>query len=165
MKWLRSRDHGEAASSDPDQVRIFTDEIELRGTIAPTGQRVTDILLRGQDLAFLPTGADPSPEAWVSVAPHEILFVVPPPLGTAASGRRDYRLIPVAIDIGPYRLTGRIHVPPDQEASPSDAARQSFLPMTDATIERPGTAPETVAVAIVNMTRSSGPRFVDASGS
>ena len=68
-------------------IRIFTDLIELTGRVAPAGQRITDILLRGQDLAFLPAGADPEPETWILIAPTDILFVSPPPMAPRAIGR------------------------------------------------------------------------------
>ncbi|HET6380168.1 MAG TPA: ATP-binding cassette domain-containing protein [candidate division Zixibacteria bacterium] len=36
----------------------------------------------GQDLAFLPAGAEASPDNWIMVSPSDILVVVPPPLPT-----------------------------------------------------------------------------------
>ena len=69
-------------------IQIFTDLIELTGRVAPAGQRITDILLRGQDLAFLPAGAAPEPENWILIAPTDILFVSPPPMAPRAPWRR-----------------------------------------------------------------------------
>jgi hypothetical protein len=163
MRWLRGHDSAESAS-DLAPVRIFTEALELRGSIAPAGQRVTDILLRGQDLAFLPEGAAPAPEAWVWVAPNDVLFVVPPPLTAPARTGRDLRLIPVTLNVGPYRITGRIHLVAGEEVDPGISARQSFLPVTDARIEGAGATTETVSVAIVNLALATGLRRLEPSG-
>lgn len=161
MRWLRGHDAPGSASDDLAPVRIFTEAIELRGSIAPAGQRVTDILLRGHDLAFLPEGADPTPEAWVWVAPNDALFVVPPPLAGQTRAGRDLRQVPVAMSVGPYRITGQIHLVAGEEVDRGIAARQPFLPVTNATIEAPGAPAEAVAVAIVNLAHTSGLQRVE----
>ena len=160
MRWLRGRD----PTGSPDDlapVRIFTDALELRGSIAPAGQRVTDILLRGQDLAFLPEGAEPVPEAWVWVSPNDVLFVLPPPLAGPARAGRDLRQIPVTLSVGPYRIAGRVHLVAGEEVDPGMAARQPFLPVTDATIEGPDGWADQASVTIVNLAHASGLRRVE----
>lgn len=51
MRWLRG---GQQRATRVDQrldpIRILTPVLELEGFVAPTGQRITDLLLRGQDL-------------------------------------------------------------------------------------------------------------------
>jgi hypothetical protein len=159
MPWLRATDP-DPSTSEETSARIVTAEIELRGTIASTGQRVTDMLLRGQDLAFLPEGAAPTPEAWVAVAPGDILFVVPPPLAGPSAPPERYRVVEASLVIGGYRLTGSIHLREDETPGPHLAARQPFLPLTDVSIERPDGATESVAVAIVNLIEADGPHPV-----
>lgn len=142
-------------------MRIFTIEIELRGYIAPTGQRVTDILLRGHDLAFLPEGAAPAPASWVLVEPDDVLFVVPPPLAAPPAGVGSYELVNVTARIGPYRITGHVHLPSGETLSLDLRDRQPFLPLTAATIHREGGPDEVVDVAIVNLSRSEHVSRVD----
>jgi hypothetical protein len=158
MPWLR------ATHPDPttaaDTARIVTAEIELRGTIASTGQRVTDMLLRGQDLAFLPQGATPTPDAWVAVSPGDILFVVPPPLTAPSARPEGYRVVETSLDVGGYRLTGRMHLREDETPGPHLADRHPFLPLTDVSIERPDGGTESVAVAIVNLVEADGPHSI-----
>src|SRR3990170_3162151 len=105
MRWLAG-DRGEPRDR-LDPIRIFTTELELRGFVASTGQLVTDILLRGEDLAFLPIGAPEVPDRWIRVSPPEILLVAPPPLATRSTWRPTRDRLPLALRIGPYRAGGR----------------------------------------------------------
>ena len=162
MRWMRGSETTTRGTEDLSRVRIFTDELELHGFIAPTGQRVTDMLLRGQDLAFLPDGADPAPEAWVSVAPGDVLFVVPPPLASPLAVPDEYRLVEVTLAVGNHRITGSIHLREGERIGADLARRQPFLPMTRATLESPQGSPEQVDVVIVNLARGRDLRAVDA---
>lgn len=150
MQWLRSP--AETAPRDAQDlapIRIFTDEIELDGYVAPAGQRITDILLRGQDIAFLPSGADASPDNWILISPSEILLVAPPPL--ARRGRwpepRDKRT--VWLRVGDYRVCGTAHLAPGVDPE-TLGRRQSFLPLTDARV-----GDVRFAVVIVNLARAA----------
>jgi hypothetical protein len=137
-------------------IRIVTDELELVGSVAPTGQRVTDMLLRGQDLAFLPAGADPVPDAWISVAASDVLLVVPPPLPPRQDWRPATDRAEVVVRIGAYRVMGSAHVPAARPVDARLAADHPFLPVTSATVLRDGaTAPEDVEVVIVSLARAS----------
>lgn len=147
MRWLRGRER--APSTDDASlapIRIFTPDLELAGFVAPTGQRITDLLLRGQDLAFLPGGAAPRPENWVMVAATDVLFVVPPPLSPARRQPDAGGTFPVGVAIGPYQIRGAAH-PPGEGGS----SHRGFLPLTGATIQRQGAREEPVDVVIVNM--------------
>lgn len=155
MRWLHETGT-EVPSGSLPAVRIFTAELELRGSIAPTGQRVTDMLLRGQDLAFLPDGASPSPEAWISVAPDDVLFVVPPPLVNPPAPPDDYQLADVRLRIGNHRIIGLAHLRDGERLDAGLARRQPFLPVTRATIASDHAEPERVDVVIVNLGRSEG---------
>lgn len=136
-----------------DPIRIITSAIELIGFVAPTGQRVTDMLLRGQDLAFLARGAEPAPDAWISVAPADILFVIPPPLPSSAGWRpRTDGTTRTSVRVGPYRLVGIAHRP----VTADTAVDQPFLPLTSVSIQRDGANEiEDVEVAIVNIGRAT----------
>ncbi len=143
-----------------DPILIATDEIELVGAVAPTGQRITDLLLRGQDLAFLPHGADPAPDAWISISPSDILWVAPPPLpdrdGAVASRVAGERIF---VRIGRYRIIGVAHLAPATVIDHRLAIQRPFLPLTGASVAREAehatAAVEDMDVVIVNLARAS----------
>jgi hypothetical protein len=162
LRWLR---RGER-KTDPtpvalDPIRIATPEFELVGFVASTGQRVTDMLLRGQDLAFLPQGADPEPDNWVSVSTSDILFVIPPPLPPRPGWQPRPQMRKVLVRVGPYRIIGSANLPAASELDGELKARSPFLPLTSASILRDGEAePRDVEVAIVNLGMSTEHRLV-----
>lgn len=153
MRWLRS-DRESRANSNLDAIRIFTAALELRGFVAPTGQRITDILLRGQDLAFLPAGADEAPENWVMVAPSDILIVVPPPLPKRTAVKTRATLEQVFVDVDPYRVNGTAHLGQGDILDQSFRERQPFLALTKASVEAADEVTK-LDVAIVNLAASS----------
>ena len=151
MPFLSSHAPSAERRADLDPIRIVTDAIELVGFVAPTGQRVTDMLLRGQDLAFLPAGAEETPDAWISVAPADVLFVVPPPLPARPDWRSPADSDGAFVRVGPYRLIGTAH----RRVTPTMGAQQAFLPLTSVSISRDGEREtEDVEVAIVNLLRA-----------
>ena len=153
MRWLRSDRHGRA-DARLHAIRIFTAALELRGFVAPSGQRITDILLRGQDLAFLPEGAEEIPENWVMVAPADILAVVPPPLPSRATFRTRATLRKVFVEVGPYRITGTAHLGGGEQLDAALRERQPFLALTKASVETAGEVAK-LDVAIVNLGAST----------
>lgn len=152
MRWLRS---GSKQENDPtgqlEPVRILTPELALDGFVAPTGQRVTDILLRGQDLAFLPRGAEPAPRNWVQISPSDLLIVIPPPLPRATGWQEPMQLAPASVQVGPYRVSGTAHLRPGESLDDDFRARQPFLPLTGASITAADGTVEAVDVAIVSL--------------
>jgi hypothetical protein len=153
VRWLRSgRD--KRPDSHLDAIRIFTAALELRGFVAPTGQRITDILLRGQDLAFLPEGADEAPENWVMFAPSDILFVVPPALPKRAALRTKSTLRDVFVEVDPYRVTGTAHLAAEEVLDDEYRQRQPFVALTGAKVEWRGNELK-FDVAIVNLGTST----------
>ena len=153
MRWLRS-DRQSRAHAHLDAIRIFTAALELRGYVAPTGQRITDILLRGQDLAFLPQGADEAPENWVMVAPSDILVVLPPPLPKRATFRAPAARREVFVEVDPYRVTGTAHIGQSEVMDDAFRDRQPFLALTKAKVEIGGEVTK-LDVAIVNLAASA----------
>lgn len=152
MRWLAG-DRGEPRDR-LDPIRIFTPELELRGFVASTGQRVTDILLRGEDLAFLPAGAPVAPERWIRVSPSDILIVAPPPLAARSTWRETRHRGPLAFRIGPYAVSGTGLVDPEESIG-HVRKRQPFLPLTDAELIGPDAdqVAELFEVLIVNLTQ------------
>jgi hypothetical protein len=152
MRWLRSGARNEPAPDDRlESVRILTPELALEGFVAPTGQRITDILLRGQDLAFLPAGADAAPANWLRIAPTDLLVVIPPPIRSGGAWRERSRLTQAFAEVGPYRVTGTAHLRQGESLDDDFRARQPFLPLTSATIAHTGSQGQRVKVAIVNL--------------
>ena len=156
MRWLAGGRGEPRHRLDP--IRIFTTELELRGFVASTGQRVTDILLRGEDLAFLPIGAPEVPDRWIRVSPPEILLVAPPPLATRSTWRPTRDRLPLALRIGPYGVSGTALVDPD-ESIRLLRNRQTFLPLTEAELIGPdaGQVAERFKVLIVNLAQADEP--------
>lgn len=156
MRWLRGPRRSADSADGLDPIRIFTTELELSGFVAPAGQRVTDMLLRGQDLAFLPAGAAVEPEQWVWVSPADILFVMPPPLPRAAGWQKDRKLHRVHVQLPGYQVTGTAHLDPGYEPGADLTSLRSFLPITSAEIARDGVAQaEAMDVVIVNLSRAA----------
>jgi hypothetical protein len=153
MRWLRSGSRrDQARGSQLESVRIFTPELALDGFVAPTGQRITDILLRGQDLAFLPAGASAAPDKWVRIAPADLLAVIPPAIAAPhREWQQSRRQIEAFAEVGPYRITGMAHLRRGETLDDGFRARQPFLPLTSATVQRAGGEPQRVDVAIVNL--------------
>ena len=161
VRWLRGPERRDDPGDELDPIRIFTTELELSGFVASAGQRVTDLLLRGQDLAFLPAGAAVAPEAWVMVSPADILLVVPPPLPRAAGWHKDRDLHRVRVKLPEYEVTGTAHLDPGYKPGAELTGSQSFLPMTVAEIARDRGATEALDVVIVNLGRATRAQVID----
>lgn len=152
MRWLRSSREREKAPEQPlEPVRILTPDLPLDGFVAPAGQRITDILLRGQDLAFLPAGAEATPGNWVFIAPSDLLVVIPPPLPGGRGWQEPLERSAASVVIGPYQVRGTAHLRPGERLDRQFRARQPFLPLTEAAIRNADGSIESVAVAIVNL--------------
>ncbi len=160
VRWLRGPERRDDPGNGLDPITIFTTELELSGFVARAGQRVTDMLLRGQDLAFLPAGAAVTPEAWVMVSPADILLVVPPPLPRAAGWHKDRDPRRVRVRLPGYEVTGTAHLDPGYEPGADLIGRQSFLPMTAAEIARDGGVTEAQHVVIVNLSRAARAQII-----
>jgi len=153
MRWLRGTAEATRERGDLAPIRIFADEIELIGFVAPTGQRITDMLLRGQDLAFLPRGADPEPANWVWISSRDIVMVVPPPLVGRRAWPEPRDLRSVSLRVAEYRVHGTMHLVPGDELGVDLRRRQPFLPLTAARVESPARS-ERFDVVIVNTARA-----------
>jgi hypothetical protein len=118
-----------------EPMRVYTRDIEVAGHVRPSTERTTDILQRGEELPFLPEGADAAePGSWVSLAPKSVLLVVPPPHLSAPEKRLHRQTQQVVIRIGRYLVSGTAHLRPGYEHDLFLRATQPFLPLTDAVI-------------------------------
>jgi hypothetical protein len=132
-------------------IRIFGEDTEVHGWMAPPHQRMTDLLQQGIELSFLPAGAPDLPESWVRLAPDELRMVVPPPHVSPPELRVARPMQGISIRIGSYLVTGTARLRAGQEHDPFLRATQPFLPLTGASILREGLPPEMVDVLIVNL--------------
>ena len=152
-----NRIFGTHESAEPDlsralePIRIFTRDIVVAGSVRPSDERMTDRLHRGQELAVLPEGADPSAaESWISLAASDVLMVIPPPHVSPPEKRLHRQTQQVLIRIGQYMVSGTAHLKPGFEQDLFLRATQPFLPLTDAVIAtEDGEAP--YDVVIVNL--------------
>lgn len=155
MRWLRNAVPEVDPRTGLDPITICTIDLEMNGSVAPTGQRVTDMLLRGHDLAFLPDGAAVSPENWISVSPADILLAIPTPLPDPSPWQEERQLHRVLVRLPGYELIGTVHLEPGWEEGAQLKGRRTFLPITSAEIRRRGTSqPDERDVVIVNLARS-----------
>lgn len=158
MDWLLRRRTDAAsrpaAGRELLPIRLYAAEAVVPARVAPEGERITDILRRGEELSILPDGRDPDDaEAWMSVNAEAMLLVVPPPHVSRPELRVHRHRERVELRIGPYGVTGTAHLRPGEEDDPFLRATQPFLPLTEAVIEQSGEPPEPVEVVIVNFRR------------
>lgn len=160
MDWLLGR----RSASEPPRVeppelqpiRLYSSDTVFAAWVHPAGERITDILQRGDELPVLPEGADhQDPDAWLAVNLSALLLVVPPPHVSQPEQRLHRQREAVQIRIGPYRVSGTAHLRPGHGQDPFVRATQPFLPLTDAVVQRDDDPPERLEVVIVNL------RFVE----
>jgi hypothetical protein len=150
---FRRRQAGPPPEPQLEPIRVYARDIEVAGWVTPSGERITDILQHGGELAFLPEGADASdPDAWLTLVASGVLIVVPPPHVSAPEKRLHRQQEQVMIRVGPYVVTGTAHLKPGFEQDLFLRATQPFLPVTDATLASE-TSPDGVHhdVVIVNL--------------
>jgi hypothetical protein len=134
----RSRPLGEVEGSTVRAVAIDLQPLLLfrrsrveSGWIDPEGQRLTDLLNRQEALRLLLAGEEGEPADWVSCRVGELLLVAPPPRPTDPSRWLPRRRRRVGLRVGPYRVVGTAHMPPETEVEDFIAQRrQRFLPLT-----------------------------------
>ncbi len=156
MDWLLGRRRAsEAPKVEPPElqpIRLYSSDTVFAASVHPAGERVTDILQRGDELLVLPEGADhQDPEAWLAVNPDALLVVVPPPHVSAPELRLHRQRETVQIRSGPYRISGTAHLRPGQERDRLLRATRPFLPLTDALVQHDDDPPERFDVVIVNL--------------
>jgi hypothetical protein len=161
MDWLlgrrRASEPPRVEPPDLQPIRLYSAETVFAASVHPGGERITDILQRGDELLVLPQGADhQDPDAWLAVNPDALLAVVPPPHVSPPELRLHRQREEVEIRTGPYRITGTAHLRPGQEQDPFVRATRPFLPLTDALVQRADGPPERFDVVIVNLRLMQG---------
>ena len=154
MGWLFGKKQEPSPPPPPlEPIRIYTDSAELDGWVMTGGERMTDILARGDELSFLPRGADRDrPEAWVALFPNDTRIVVPPPHVSDPEQRQPRDRQEVTLTIGEFRVTGIAHLRPGVERDVYLRTTQPYLPLTEATLMRTdGAGPQQYEVVIVNL--------------
>lgn len=156
MDWLvgrrRTSESPKVELTELQPIRLYSADMVFAASVDPAGERITDILQRGQELLVLPEGADhQDPEAWLAVNPDALLAVVPPPHVSPRELRLQRQREAVQIQSGPFRISGTAYLRPGQENDPLLRATRPFLPLTDALVQRDDDPPERFEVVIVNL--------------
>ena len=132
---FRRRKAQRAPEPPSERIRVYARDVEISGWVQPSGERITDILRHGGELAFLPDGADASdPDSWLSLVSDSVLIVVPPPHVSPTERRLRRQTQRVRVRVGQYEVTGTAHLRPGFEQDLMLRATQPFLPLTDATL-------------------------------
>lgn len=138
---------------DLQPVRIYTADAVFDGWVAPEGQRMTDLLQQGPDIAVLPQGADRrDADAWIRMETNDMLLVVPPPHVSPPERRvaRDQR--EVRLRVAGFQVIGTAHLKPGLEHDPYTRVTRPFLPLTAAIVlPADGSQPTACDVVIVNL--------------
>ena len=116
---------GDSAAA-AESVGFVSANSSLTVAIEPGSERITDLLNRNALAEFL-----------------EDLLLVFPPARPTDPGRRLHRVRqPIEVRVGPFEVTGTMHVPPGTDAAGFLArANPRFVPITHATIRRRGATP------------------------
>jgi hypothetical protein len=160
-----------ALSLAPDlaPIELYTAESRIVGWVAAGADRVTDLLNNHDELRLWrpapgPLGETGVPEQrtphpgeqngeWQSVMAASVLLAMPPEWRSSRQLRLHRRLRRVAVMVGPFSVTGNLHLHPGVEPGPHLLARgPAFMPLTDAYLLHTGEPPfeHVVSVVIVN---------------
>lgn len=133
-------------------IRLYLAEMVLVGSLDPGGERMTDILNRGGELAVLPSGADGfQARDWMSVHIDDLEMVVPPPHVSPPEKRIERDRHPVRLRMGDWQLSGTAHLKPGAEQDALLLSTHPFLPLTEVRMWSPDGIPETQDIVIVNL--------------
>jgi hypothetical protein len=155
------------ATVDLAPVEFYTATDHVVATMDAAGERVTDQLNRDGSLPILPQYSDAnwlesgSADAtadpdWVAFDIGEVLLVVPPAQSSDPQRRLHRPRQPVEVSIGPFEVSGSVHVPPGAQASGYlYRVNPHFVPITEAVIRRvePEPLERRDAVVLVNLQR------------
>ena len=157
-----------AMAPDLAPIELYTADSRIVGWIAAGGRRVTDLLNERDELRLWhpapgPLEEEPAPRSkkppdtdtgeWDSIAAAQVLLAMPPEWRSSRQLRLHRRLRRVAMSVGPFTVTGNLHLHPGVEPGHHLLSRgQAFLPLTDAYLLHAGDPPfeHVVSVVIVN---------------
>lgn len=149
------------------QVEFYTATDHLVATMDAGGERVTDQLNRDGSLQVLPpepgvswlesgSAEAVSDPDWVAFDIGDVLLVVPPAQASDPRRRLHRPRQPVDLSIGPFQVSGSVHVPPGAQASGYlYRVNPHFVAITEAVIKRVDPEPleRRDAVVLVNLHR------------
>jgi hypothetical protein len=158
-----------AVATDLAPIELYTADARVVGWIAAGGRRVTDLLNEQGELrlwrpspgpihddttldASTPPHADESGE-WESLEADRVILAMPPEWRASRQLRLHRRLRRVALTVGPFNVTGNLHIPPGAELGPHILNRgPRWLPLTEAYLLHTADPPfeHVVSVVIVN---------------
>jgi len=150
-----------ATGSDLAPIELYTDDARVVGWIASRGQRVTDLLLASEELRLwqpragaedLPTRVTPDDNGeWHSVRTEDVILLMPPEWRTNRQLRLHRRIQRVAADVGPFTVTGNLHLTPGAPF-PEPYQMAAFFALTEAHLLHTGDPAfeHVVSVVIVN---------------
>lgn len=153
-----------AASTELAPIELYTADSRIVGWIAPSGRRVTDLLVSSTELRLWrpspgPIGEDaamPNPDAgngeWESIDTARVILAMPPEWRASRQLRLHRRLRRAAIMAGPFSVTGNVHLAPGVEVGTHLLRSTKFMPLTDAYLLHNGepSFEHVVSVVIVN---------------
>ena len=172
LKWGRRSETPDPAanawsSAAMDPIEVYTADTRVSGWLTSGGQRLTDLLNQATEVRIWRPAARPlfaeadgaSPAAapdgeWYNLATDDILVAMPPDRVSHRQVRVHRQLQLTRLEIGPFQITGGLHVPP---GAPVEAYlmryQHRFVPLTDATVAHMGQveSEQSVDVAIVNI--------------
>ena len=171
-----------AAAVQLAPVEFFTAGDHVVATMDAGRERVTDQLNRDGSLPVLAPGPGSSwlesgsvdiaaDSEWVSFDIGEVLLVVPPARPSDPLRRLHRPRQPVDVRIGPFEVSGSVHVPPGTQASGYlYRINPHFVPITEALIKRVDPEPferrdEVVLVNLRRVDRFEGAGMVEEDGS
>jgi hypothetical protein len=167
-----------ALSLAPDlaPIELYTADARVVGWIAANGRRVTDLLNDQAELRLWrpspgpieaptgetngePTSARAVPPVtdgggeWQSLMSDQLILAMPPEWRASRQLRLHRKLRRVALEAGPFSVTGNLHMAPGAEPGPDFLLRcPRFLPLTEAYLLHNGEPAfeHVVSVVIVN---------------
>lgn len=156
-----------AMASELAPIELYTADQRIVGWIAADGRRVTDLLNEDAELHLwrpspgpLESTERPRPQQpgdttgeWDTVVGADVLLAMPPEWRASRQLRLHRRLRRVALAVGPFAVTGNLHLHPGVEVTPSLLhGPQKFLPLTEAYLLHQADPPfeHVVSVVIVN---------------
>lgn len=128
-----------------EPVEVYTRDAIITGSVAPHGERMSDILNRDSQLSVKDAHLDTlnadeeagmvAQESWLVIDPESILFVMPPTHFSHPQRRVHRRQRRVLLRTGEFEIVGQMHVLPGVELSPfALASRVHFMPVTHAAV-------------------------------
>jgi hypothetical protein len=158
-----------ALAADLAPIELYTADARIVGWIAAGGRRVTDLLNeRGElrlwrpspgpihDTAALDGAPPPESEEsgeWETLETDRVILAMPPEWRASRQLRLHRRLRRVALTVGPFNVTGNLHLAPGGDLGPHILHRgPRWLPLTEAYLLHTADPPfeHVVSVVIVN---------------